>query len=213
MNDVTAKIREMRIVPVVAIENADDANSLGDALILGGLPGAEITFRTDAALNAITILAKRTDLLVGAGTVLKVDQAKAAVEHGAKYIVSPGINPRVVDYCVKNNIPIMPGVCTPTDIETALDFGLDIVKFFPAEAFGGLKTLQAISAPYKMMYFLPTGGINQKNLLDYLAFSKVWACGGSWMVKSDLIASGRFDEIIRLTREAVELAAQAKLSR
>jgi len=138
---------------------------------------------------------------------------KAAVEHGAKYIVSPGINPRVVDYCVKNNIPIMPGVCTPTDIETALDFGLDIVKFFPAEAFGGLKTLQAISAPYKMMYFLPTGGINQKNLLDYLAFSKVWACGGSWMVKSDLIASGRFDEIIRLTREAVELAAQAKLSR
>jgi 2-dehydro-3-deoxyphosphogluconate aldolase/(4S)-4-hydroxy-2-oxoglutarate aldolase len=148
-------------------------------------------------------------MLVGAGTVLKVAQAKQAMDCGACFIVSPGFNPKVVQFCLESGIPVTPGISTPTDIEGALDFGLEIVKFFPAEAFGGVKTLKAISAPYGMMKFIPTGGIGPHNVLDYLAHPKVLACGGSWMVKSNLIAGRNFSEISRLAREAVSLVAQA----
>lgn len=209
MNEVLEEIRRLRVVPVVAIKDVKDAEPLAQALIDGNLPCAEITFRTDAAEDSIHILAKRGDILVGAGTVLNIDQVKIAVDAGAKFIVSPGFNPKAVQYCLDNNIPVIPGVCTPSDISLALDFGLEVVKFFPAEAFGGLQTLKAISAPYSMVRFIPTGGIGPETLVEYLSFPKVFACGGSWMVTSDLISSGNFSEIRRLTREAVELAAKA----
>jgi 2-dehydro-3-deoxyphosphogluconate aldolase/(4S)-4-hydroxy-2-oxoglutarate aldolase len=199
------KILQMKIVPVVAIHDAGHSDALADALIEGGLPCAEITFRTAAAADAIRTMAKRGDMLIGAGTVLTIDQVKLAVDAGATFMVAPGLNPRVVGYCRERNIPIAPGVATPTDIETALDLGLKILKFFPAEAFGGLKTLKAISAPYTALKFIPTGGINADNVIAYLEHPKVVACGGSWMVKSALIAAGRFDKITSLTREAVNL--------
>lgn len=154
-------------------------------------------------------MAKRGDMLVGAGTVLKVEQARRAVDSGACFIVSPGFNPKVVQYCVENHIPVTPGTSTPTDIEKAIDFGLDVVKFFPAEAFGGVKTLKAISAPFGIMRFIPTGGIGPHNLIAYLSLPNIPACGGSWMVKSDLISKGKFTEIIRLTHEAMDLVTQA----
>ncbi len=209
MNEVLEEIHRLRVVPVVAIKDVKDAEPLAQALIDGNLPCAEITFRTDAAEDSIHILAKRGDILVGAGTVLNIDQVKIAVDAGAKFIVSPGFNPKAVQYCLDNTIPVIPGVCTPSDISLALDFGLEVVKFFPAEAFGGLQTLKAISAPYSMVRFIPTGGIGPETLVEYLSFPKVFACGGSWMVTSDLILSGNFSEIRRLTREAVELAAKA----
>jgi len=204
------KILDYKIIPVVAIHDAGDALPLADALIRGGLPCAEITFRTAAAACAIEAIAKRGDIDVGAGTVLKVEQVQQAVDAGATFIVAPGFNPKVVAYCIDNGIPVTPGVSNPTDIEMALDFGLEILKFFPAEAFGGLKTLKAMSAPYTMMRFIPTGGIGPGNVLDYLKHPKVAACGGSWMVKSDLIAAGQFERITELTREAVAIAAQAR---
>jgi 2-dehydro-3-deoxyphosphogluconate aldolase/(4S)-4-hydroxy-2-oxoglutarate aldolase len=199
------EVLQMKIVPVVAIHDAGHSNALADALIEGGLPSAEITFRTAAAAVAIRTMAKRGDMLVGAGTVLTIDQVKLAVDAGATFMVAPGLNPRVVGYCQERNIPITPGVATPTDIETALDLGLKILKYFPAEAFGGLKTLKAISAPYTALKFIPTGGINAGNVVAYLEHPKVVACGGSWMVKSALIAAGQFDKIASLTREAVNL--------
>lgn len=204
MNDILKKIGDLGILPVVKIDNADDAVPLGKALIEGGLPVAEITFRTEAAEQAIkNMTSQLPDILVGAGTVLSVEQVKKAVAAGASFIVSPGFNPVVVEYCVNNNIPITPGCSNPSDIEMALAFGLEVVKFFPAEAFGGLNTLKAMSAPYGMMKFIPTGGISAKNLNDYLAFPKVLACGGSWMVKDEYIKNGNFAEITRLTKEAV----------
>ena len=183
MSDVLDRIGAVRLVPVVVIEDAEDALPLGEALMEGGLPCAEVTFRTEAAAEAICKLSTIEGLLLGAGTVLTVDQAKAAVDSGAEFIVTPGFNPEVVGYCVDNNIPITPGICTPTGIEAAMGFGLTTVKFFPAEAFGGLNTLKAISAPYGAIEFVPTGGINATNVLDYLAFPQVLACGGSWRVK------------------------------
>jgi 2-dehydro-3-deoxyphosphogluconate aldolase/(4S)-4-hydroxy-2-oxoglutarate aldolase len=202
-------VLKLRVIPVVAIHDAENAGPLADALIEGGLPSAEITFRTEAALEAISCMAKRGDMLVGAGTVLKVEQARRAVDSGACFIVSPGFNPKVVQYCVENHIPVTPGTSTPTDIERAIDFGLDIVKFFPAEAFGGVKTLKAISAPFGMMRFIPTGGIGPHNVISYLNLPNIPACGGSWMVKSDLISKGKFTEIVRLTRETMDLVTQA----
>lgn len=206
MNDVLKTIGDLGIVPVVKIDNAKDALPLGKALLKGGLPVAEITFRTAAAEEAISNLTKDLpEILVGAGTVLTVDQVKRAIGAGAKFIVSPGFNPTVVKYCVDNDIPITPGCSNPTDIEMALDYGLEVVKFFPAEAFGGLAALKSISAPYGMIKYIPTGGINAGNVNQYLSFNKVLACGGSWMVKGELITEGNFDEIVRLTREAVSL--------
>jgi len=186
------------------IEKPEDALPLGRALIDGDLPIAEITFRTSAAEDSIKTLTKELpELLVGAGTVLTIEQVKKAVSAGAKFIVSPGFNPKVVDYCIENNIPVTPGINNPTQIEMALERGIEVVKFFPAEASGGLSLLKSMSAPYNDIKFIPTGGINQNNLCSYLSNNKILACGGSWMVKPNLISSGNFAEITRLTREAV----------
>lgn len=204
MNEILKKIGELGIVPVVKIDNAADALPLGKALIEGGLPLIEITFRTDAAVDAIRNLTKAfPEMLVGAGTVLNVKQAQSAINAGAKFMVSPGFNPAVVELCVKNGIPVIPGCSNPSDIEMALNYELDVVKFFPAEAFGGLNTLKAMSAPYSMMKYIPTGGIDTKNIVDYMSFNKVLACGGSWMLKDELIGKGDFAGITRLTREAI----------
>ncbi len=209
MHDVLFRIGELKLVPVVKINRAEDALGLGEALVAGGLPVAEITFRTDAAPAAIRTLHERLPaMLVGAGTVLNVDNVKAAVAAGAQFIVAPGFNPKVVDYCVEHAIPVVPGVNSPTDIEMGLDRGLDVLKFFPAEASGGLKLLKAMAAPYAGVKFMPTGGINLDNLLTYLAFERVLACGGTWMAETSLIDAGQFDEITRLTRTAVERLAQ-----
>jgi 2-dehydro-3-deoxyphosphogluconate aldolase/(4S)-4-hydroxy-2-oxoglutarate aldolase len=210
MSEVLDKLSRLRIIPVITIDDAADANPMGDALAAGGLPVAEITFRTAAAADAIRTLSRRTDILLGAGTVLNVDTVKRAVDCGAKFMVSPGFNPKVVSYCVENKIAITPGTSSPTDVEMALDHGLSVVKFFPAEAIGGLKLLKAIAAPYGMMKFIPTGGITLENLAQYLAFPKVLACGGSWMVTKELLAARQFDQITQITRRAVELADQIR---
>lgn len=204
MNDTLVKLSQIGIVPVVALNNIEDARPLAKALCDGGLPCAEVTFRTDCAEEAIRIMATEfPEMFIGAGTVLTIEQVDRAVNAGAKFIVSPGLNPEVVKYCVDNNIPVTPGCANPSDIEQALSFGLDVVKIFPAEAIGGLKLIKSMAAPYVNMKFMPTGGINAKNLNDYLAFDRIIACGGSWMVSGDLINAGKFDEITALTREAV----------
>ena len=204
MNDILKKIELLGVIPVVKIDDEKDALPLADALIKGGLPAAEITFRTNAAEDAIrTISQSHPDMLVGAGTVLNTEQADRAMAAGAKFIVTPGFNERVVKHCIDNGYPIVPGCPTPSDIELAIEFGLDVVKFFPAENLGGVKMIQALAAPYVGVRFMPTGGINAGNITSYLSCDKILACGGSWMVKGDLISSGRFDEIERLTREAV----------
>ena len=210
MSAILEHFQKMRVVPVVAIENAQDAMPLADALIKGGLPCAEITFRTAAAIDAMRIMAQRGDILVGAGTVLKIDQVKAAVDVGAQFMVSPGFNPKVVVYCVENNIAITPGISTPSDIEAALELGVDVLKFFPAEAFGGLNTLKAMSGPYTKVKFVPTGGISPANLIEYLQFPKTLACGGTWIAKSKLISNGYFDQILSNAKEAVELVRKAE---
>jgi 2-dehydro-3-deoxyphosphogluconate aldolase/(4S)-4-hydroxy-2-oxoglutarate aldolase len=205
MDVVFEIIGKYKLVPVVKIEKASDAVSLGRALIDGGLPIAEVTFRTDAAEEAIRLMVKEhRDMLVGAGTVLTVENAKKAIGAGAAFIVAPGFNPEVVDYCISQGMPVTPGVTNPTQVEMGLSRGLKVLKFFPAEAAGGLKMLKAMGAVYDVMY-MPTGGINVSNLKDYLAYDKILACGGSWMVKADLISSGNFSEITRLTKEAVAL--------
>ena len=204
MNKIMDRIGEIGVVPVVKIEDAKNALPLGKALLAGELPVAEITFRTGAAEETIKRLNKELPgLLVGAGTVLTVEQVKRARGAGAGFIVSPGFNPEVVDYCLENSIPVTPGINSPTQIEMALKRGIKVVKFFPAEASGGLPLLKAMSAPYGDLKFIPTGGINRDNILKYLNFEKVHACGGSWMVKASLISSGNFGEITRLAREAV----------
>lgn len=200
------RLAALKVIPVVAIDSADAAEPLADALCEGGLPCAEITLRTDAAVASIRVLSGRKDFLLGAGTVHSVDQARSAVEAGARFVVTPGFNPRTVNWCVENKIPVFPGIATPTDLEMALEHGLNVVKFFPAETLGGVKTLKAFSGPYGGIQFIPTGGISAANLKDYLNLSCVLACGGSWMVKPDLIRDGRFDEVQRLTKEAVQLA-------
>jgi 2-dehydro-3-deoxyphosphogluconate aldolase/(4S)-4-hydroxy-2-oxoglutarate aldolase len=206
MNEVLRRIGELGLVPVVKIENPDDAVPLGRALLDGDLPVAEITFRTAAAEEAIKKLTRDApDLLVGAGTVLTVEHAKKAVAAGAQFIVSPGFNAHVVDYCVDNAIVCTPGVNSPTQVETALERGLEVVKFFPAEATGGLPFLKSVAAVYSGIDFIPTGGINEANLVSWLSYDRIHAVGGSWMVKADLISAGRFDEITRLVREAVAL--------
>ena len=211
MNDTLKQIGATGIVPVVVLNKVSDAEPLAAALMAGGLPCAEVTFRTDAAEESIRTIAKKfPDMFVGAGTVLTTEQVDRAVGAGAKFIVSPGLNPKVVEYCIKNNYPVCPGIMTPTELEVALGFGLDVVKFFPAENAGGLKMIKAMSAPYTMMKFMPTGGINATNVREYLACDKTLACGGSWMVKGDLIAAGKFDEIERLTREASEIVKEVR---
>ena len=203
MNDALKTLGSIGIVPVVVLNKADHAQPLAQALVNGGLPCAEVTFRTDAAEESIRLISKNfPDMFVGAGTVLTVEQADRAFNAGAKFIVSPGFNPKVVEHCLKKGYPVCPGIMTPTELEMALGFGLDVVKFFPAENAGGLKMIKAMSAPYTMMKFMPTGGINATNVRDYLACNKILACGGSLMVKGELINAGDFAEIERLTKEA-----------
>ena len=205
MNEVLKQIEEIGIVPVVVLNDAKDAEPLAQALCDGGLPCAEVTFRTDAAEESIRIMTEKfPNMLVGAGTVLTTEQVDRAVAAGAKFIVSPGLNPKIVKYCVEKGILITPGCANPSDVEQAIENGLEVVKFFPAEQAGGIAMIKAMAAPYTQMKFMPTGGINAKNLNSYLAFDKVLACGGSWMVKKELISSGQFDKIRELTREAVQ---------
>ncbi|MFX1323138.1 MAG: bifunctional 4-hydroxy-2-oxoglutarate aldolase/2-dehydro-3-deoxy-phosphogluconate aldolase [Promethearchaeota archaeon] len=204
--DVYKRIKELKLIPVAVINNADDAVPLGKTLIEAGLPIIEVTYRTEAAAESIKRLTiELPDILVGAGTVLKVDQVKDAIKTGAKFIVTPGFNPKIVDYCVNNKIPIIPGVNTPTIVEWALDKGLKIVKFFPANLSGGIMMLKILAGPYPEMRFVPTGGINIDSLIDYLKLSNVLACGGSWIVKKDLISTGQFEEIKKLTKTAISL--------
>jgi 2-dehydro-3-deoxyphosphogluconate aldolase / (4S)-4-hydroxy-2-oxoglutarate aldolase len=194
------------LVPVIKITDAADAVPLCRALADGGLPVAEITFRTGAAEESIRRVHEALpDILLGAGTVLSTEQADKAMAAGAGYIVSPGLNPAVVAHCVQRGYPVLPGCANPSDIEAALSFGLKTVKFFPAEALGGLKLIKAMSAPYGDVTFVPTGGIDEKNLADYLAFGKVAACGGSWMVPEDAIKVKDWVKITRLTADAVKL--------
>ena len=205
MNKVLEEFSKIGIIPVIALDDAKDAAPLAEALIKGGLPCAEVTFRTAAAEESIRIMAfQYPEMLVGAGTVLTTEQVDRAVNAGAKFIVSPGLNPKVVKYCVEKGIPVTPGTTNPSDIEQAIELGLEVVKFFPAEAAGGLNMIKSMAAPYTNMKFMPTGGINASNVCNYLDFKKIIACGGSWMVKKDLISAGEFDKITALTKEAVE---------
>ena len=204
MHSVLEEMKKIGIIPVIKIDDVDKAVPLAKALITGGIPCAEITFRTAQGEEAIRRIKQEVpDILLGAGTVLKVEQVDKAVEAGAKFIVSPGFNPAVVSHCVKKGIPITPGCSNPSDIEQALGFGLEAVKFFPAEQAGGLDYIKAVAAPYGSMMFIPTGGINAENIAKYTAYEKILACGGSWMVKEELIKSGDFNSISTLCREAV----------
>lgn len=211
MSTAAEKFAELGVVPVVVLEDAKDAAPLAKALVEGGLPCAEVTFRTAAAEESIRIMASEyPDMFVGAGTVLTIDQVDRAVAAGAKFIVSPGFDPEIVDYCLSKDIPVFPGVITPSEVAQAVKRGLKVVKFFPAEQFGGVATIKAMAAPYVGLKFMPTGGVNAKNLENYLSCDKIVACGGSWMVKGDLVKAGKFDEIKSLTEEAVKLAAQIR---
>lgn len=204
MSNIIDQIYNIGIVPVIALDDAKDAAPLAKALYEGGLPCAEITFRTAAAEESIRIMAKEyPDMLVGAGTVLTTEQADRAMNAGAKFVVSPGLNPKVVKHCVEKGYPILPGCANPSDVEQAIELGLEVVKFFPAEQAGGLNMIKAMAAPYTKMRFMPTGGINPTILTNYLDFPKIVACGGSWMCPKDLVAAGEFDKIKELTREAV----------
>ncbi len=206
MDEILKEIEGYGIVPVVKIENAADALPLGKAILAGGLPLAEITFRTAAAEEAIRTLTERMpELIVGAGTVLTTGQAQKAIRAGARFIVSPGFNPKIVSFCREQGVPVIPGVNSPTQIEAAMECGLRVMKFFPAEESGGAAFLKAVAGPYEGIRFIPTGGINAANLTSYLSLKNVIACGGSWMVKTELISAGKFEEITRLTAEAVRI--------
>ena len=206
MMDVMEKVRELKILPVIKIDDAKDALPLAKALIDGGLPAAEVTFRTDAAEESIrAICAAYPDMLVGAGSLTSVEQAKAAYAAGAKFFVSAGFHRGVAEYATENGIPYFPGICTPSELMWLVEFGLPVAKFFPAGQMGGVKTIKAIAAAFPNMLFMPTGGVNAANIKEYLAYEKIIACGGSWMVKDTLINEGRFDEITRLTKEAMAM--------
>lgn len=207
MNDILNQLENCMIVPVVVLENAKDAKPLGEALCNGGLPCAEVTFRTEAAEESIRIMSESfPDMLVGAGTVLTTEQVDRAVNAGAKFIVSPGFDEEIVDYCLEKGITVLPGCATPSEVAKAVKRELEVVKFFPAEQAGGLPMIKAMAAPYTMVKFMPTGGINPENVKDYLAFNKIFACGGSWMVKNTLVENQEFDKICELSKEAVTIA-------
>lgn len=207
MNDILNQLEKCMIVPVVVLENAKDAKPLGKALCNGGLPCAEVTFRTEAAEESIRIMSESfPDMLVGAGTVLTTEQVDRAVNAGAKFIVSPGFDEEIVDYCLEKGITVLPGCATPSEVAKAVKLGLEVVKFFPAEQAGGLPMIKAMAAPYTMVKFMPTGGISPENVKDYLAFNKIFACGGSWMVKNTLVENQEFDKICELSKEAVTIA-------
>lgn len=213
MKTLEEQFYDYAVVPVVVLDDAEDAAPLAEALVKGGIPCAEVTFRTEAAEESIRIMSEKyPEMLVGAGTVLTTEQVDRAVAAGAKFIVSPVFDPEIVDYCMEKNIPVFPGCVSPSEVAQAVKRGLKVVKFFPAEQAGGLAMLKAMAAPYTMLKFMPTGGINTKNLKEYLGFSKILCCGGSWMVKGDMIKNKEFDKITEMTREATELAAAARRS-
>ena len=206
MKSMEQRLEEYGVVPVVVLKDTKDAIPLADALIEGRLSCAEVTFRTDAAEESIRLMSEKyPEMLVGAGTVLTIEQVDRAVNAGAKFIVSPGFDAEIVDYCLDKNIPVFPGCITPSEVAQAVKRGLKVIKFFPAEQAGGVAMIKAMGAPYGMVKFMPTGGISAKNLSEYLSCSNIVCCGGSWMVKGDLITDGKFDEITALTKEAVEL--------
>ncbi len=209
--DLQSKFEKIGIIPVVVLEDPNDAHALGEALMKGGLPAAEVTFRTEAAEEVIRILSTDfPEMLVGAGTVLTCEQADRAIAAGAKFIVAPGFNPHVVKYCLDKGYPVTPGVQTPGEMEQAMELGLDFVKFFPAEPAGGLPMIKAVAAPYSKLKFMPTGGINKDNVKDYLSYNKIVACGGTWMVKGDLIASGDFSSVEELAQEAARIVKEVR---
>lgn len=211
MNTMIEKIAEYGVVPVVILNDAKDAKPLAEALMKGRLPCAEVTFRTEAAEESIRLMAENyPDMLVGAGTVLTIEQVDRAMAAGGKFIVSPGFDPEIVDYCLGKGISVFPGCITPSEVAQAVKRGLEIVKFFPAEQFGGVETIKAMAAPYAGLKFMPTGGVNVRNLENYLSCDKVIACGGSWMVKGDMIKAGEFEKISVLAKEAVDLVASIR---
>ncbi|CCN84040.1 KHG/KDPG aldolase (Includes: 4-hydroxy-2-oxoglutarate aldolase; 2-dehydro-3-deoxy-phosphogluconate aldolase) [Vibrio nigripulchritudo SFn27] len=206
MSKISEQLKALKVVPVIALDKAEDIIELGKVLVENGLPVAEITFRSDAAVEAIRLLREsQPDMLIGAGTVLNAEQVKAAKEAGATFIVSPGLNPNTVKACQAEGIDIVPGVNNPSAIEAALELGLKTLKFFPAEASGGINMVKSLLAPYTDIELMPTGGVSPKNVNDYLAIPRVIACGGTWMVDKKLIEEGKWDELAKLTREAVEL--------
>ena len=211
MTEMMKKLQKTGIVPVVVLENADDALPLAERLMAGGLPCAEVTFRTAAAEESIRRMAKAfPEMIIGAGTVLTTEQADRAIDAGATFIVSPGFNPKVTEYVLKKGMPMTPGVCTPTEIEAAMSLGLDVLKFFPAEPSGGLKMIKAVCAAYVNLQFMPTGGINAENVKEYLKYDRIVACGGSWMVSGALVKEGKFDEIEKLVREAAGIVKEIR---
>lgn len=205
--DLLQQIARLRIVPVIAIHSIEHAAPLAEALCAGGLPCAEVTFRTAAAADSIKTMAQRDDLLVGAGTVITPEQVDRAIDNGARFIITPGVSPAVIEHCLKRDVPIVPGIATPSEIMQVLSFGLTTMKFFPAEAAGGIPMLSALSAPFGLVRFIPTGGIGVHNVRDYLQLKSVLACGGSWLVASKLYADGDFNAVTKAVKEAVELAA------
>lgn len=206
MDEFLKQVEALKVVPVVVLEDAADAVPLGQALMNGGLPVAEVTFRTAAAADAIFAMREAfPEMCVGAGTVINLEQCRKALEAGAQFIVTPGYSEEVTAYCVENEIPILPGICTPTELINVVNHGLPVAKFFPAAQFGGLNTIKALAAPFPQMRFMPTGGVSEANVMEYLSNPKIIAAGGSWMVKGDLVKAKRFDEIERMTRSAVEL--------
>lgn len=206
MSDVVTRVQETGVIPVVVLNDVKDALPLAKALVEGGLPCAEVTFRTAAAEESIRIMKENyPEMLLGAGTVLTTDQVDRAVNAGAEFIVSPGFDPEIVDYCISKNIPVLPGCITPSEVAQAVKRGLTRIKFFPAEQAGGLPMIKAMCAAYTSVKVMPTGGISAKNLGEYLSCDKIFACGGSWMVKGDLIKAGKFDKIKEMTAEAVAL--------
>jgi 2-dehydro-3-deoxyphosphogluconate aldolase/(4S)-4-hydroxy-2-oxoglutarate aldolase len=207
MTNVLEQLAKHRLIPMVVIDNSDHAAAFGETLVAGGLPVAEVTFRTPAAEQAIRTLANRGDVLVGAGTILSTDQADRAIDAGAQFIVAPGTNPRIVEYVVKRGLPMVPGVATPSEIELATSLGAAALKFFPAETMGGVNGLKAFAGPYHDARFVPTGGITPELLPNYLRLKNVIACGGSWLAPREFLATGRFDVIAALLEDARKILA------
>jgi 2-dehydro-3-deoxyphosphogluconate aldolase / (4S)-4-hydroxy-2-oxoglutarate aldolase len=208
MTETISRIQDIGIVPVIVLDDPGLAQPLADALAEGGLPCAEVTFRTPRAAEALKLMARDSRLVVGAGTVLTAEQVDAAIDAGAAYIVTPGYSHDVVRACQDRGIPVIPGVATPTEIQMALADGITLVKFFPAEAIGGTRALAAMAAPFPMLRFIPTGGISPENLQDYLALPSVVAVGGSWMVSAGLVSQRRWSDISHLAAEAVTAAGK-----
>lgn len=211
MDEFYGKIEEMGVVPVVVLDRVEDADPLAQVLAEGGLPAAEVTFRTAAAADAIHEMSvKHPEVLVGAGTVLNVEQAKRAADAGARFIVSPGYDRGVVEWCLAEKMPVIPAGVTPTEVTALVNAGLPVTKFFPAAQYGGLATIEALASVFVGHRFMPTGGVNATNLKDYLASDAIIACGGTWMVKPKMIREGRFDEMLALTKEAASIVAASR---